>query len=474
MPFLFYDLDALFAGDSVFIHSAYANWINYGPWVGKNMAANKFKSPAKFIALIYWKTMHAELNSSNGANPERLAVMNFLNEMAGNYPAVISFASGRPAEEFFDVPHWLACIPLYEQYFAAARGLSPQAAQRVLAQYGPTAGIINELIARQVGLDEHIQCKAGDVLVTSGCQEAIELCVRHLCPAPDDVLLVRSPTYIGITGVADLHGIHIAPFSSAPGAMAAGLEAAIQQAKERGQRPRALYLVPEFDNPTGTVIGLEERRAVLAVCARHRVMILEDNPYGMFRFEGESVPSFYSLDSHGCVVYLGTYSKTICPAVRIGFAILPSGSAMLSSLSQAKSFVTVNTSQIMQAMVGGFLLDQDGSLRRHVQPAIAHYRHNRDTMLDALERAFAGCDGVSWNRPEGGFFLVVRLPMAFGMAEAETCARDHGVLVMPLRFFSHDAQQDRCVRLAFSNNDPMRTEEGVQRFARFVRQRLGR
>lgn len=400
--------------------------------------------------------------------------MNFLNEMAGNYPAAISFASGRPAEEFFDLSHWLTCIPLYEKYFAAARDISPQAAQRVLAQYGPTAGVINDLIARQIRVDENIHCQPSDVLVTAGCQEAIELCVRQLCPEPSDVLLVRSPTYIGITGVADLHGIDIVSFSAEPAGVAAALETAILGAKQRGQRPRALYLVPEFDNPTGTVISLDERRTLLRLCALHGVTILEDNPYGMFRFEGEAVPSFYSLDTEGCVVYLGTYSKTICPAVRIGFAVMPRGSTMLAGLSQAKSFVTVNTSQIMQAMVGGFLLDQGGSLRRHIQPAVEHYRRNRDTMLQALERAFAACDGVSWNRPEGGFFLVLRLPFEFGMAEAETCARNYGVLVMPLRFFSHDAQQDRCVRLAFSNNGPARTEEGVERFARFVRERLGR
>jgi (S)-3,5-dihydroxyphenylglycine transaminase len=236
---------------------------------------------------------------------------------------------------------------------------------------------------------------------------------------------------------------------------------------------RAVYLVPEFDNPTGTVISLKERRAVLEACARHGVTILEDNPYGMFRFEGTPTPTFFALDTYGCVIYLGTYSKTICPAVRVGFAIVSGRSALLANLSQTKSFVTVNTSQLMQAMVGGFLLDQEGSLRRHVQPAIAHYRLNRDTMLAALEREFADRAGtISWNRPEGGFFLVLRLPSQFAHEQAHVCARDYGVVVMPLSFFAHDDGSDCCVRLAFSNASPAEIEVGVQRFARFVAEQL--
>ncbi len=425
----------------------------------------------------------------NSANPQpaqasRLDVMNFLNEIAGKFPAAISFASGRPAEQFFHFEQMLARVSVYVQQFAQERQLSMDSAFKVLAQYGRTNGIINDLIARQVQADEQITCSAAQVLVTGGCQEAMDLLVTTLCNQPGDVVLVRSPCYIGITGVADLNRIPLVPFSCDDVNQAASaLRAAVDAAKQKGQRPRVLYLVPEFDNPTGTVLPLAARREIIAFCAEQGITILEDNPYGMFRFEGETMPPMYALDQHACVVYLGTYSKTICPALRVGFAIVPehlhgvpqAGAALLDKLSQAKSFIAVNTSQLTQAVVGALLLDENCSLAKRVAPAVALYKHNRDVMLASLAREFAHLrDQVSWNVPEGGFFLTVTLPFPFLQREAEICASEYGVLTMPLSFFALDEQQNYRVRLAFSNASTERIEEGVARLARFVNASLPR
>ena len=414
--------------------------------------------------------------------PSRLDVMNFLNEVAGRYPKAISFASGRPAEAFFDVQDYARRIPEFVRHLQAQRGTSFEASFNLLAQYGNTNGLINGLIARQVLQDEGIACTPEQVLVTAGCQEAMDLCVTTLCRDPEDVLLVRSPTYIGITGIADLNRIELVPFSCAEGdGIASRLAEAIACAEHRGKRPRALYLVPDFDNPTGVVLSRAEREAVIGICAAKKIVVLEDNPYGMFRFEGEPQPRMASLDARGCVVYLGTSAKTLCPALRVGFAIVPptlfgdaaAAKSLLDALSQAKSFVTVNTSQIAQAIVGGVLLAEGGSLARRIGPAIDFYRRNRDAMLQALEAAFEPADGVRWNRPQGGFFLTVTLPFEFGQDEASRCAAEHGVLTMPLSFFALNREDDRRVRLAFSNSDPQRIREGVARFAGFVRGRLG-
>ena len=408
------------------------------------------------------------------ANP-RAEVMNFLNEMAERFPQAISFASGRPAEAFFALDAWLQTVPLFQARIAAERGIDLDAAARNLAQYGPTAGLLGQLISAQLASDEAIDAPPQRIVVTAGCQEALDLCVRSLCRDPEDVLLVRSPTYIGISGAADLAGVTLMPFrAGAGGTLVSELEAAIVRARAQGRRPRALYLIPEFDNPTGEVIALDERKAILALCAYHDVVILEDNPYGMFRYDGERVPSLHALDRDGLVVYVGTYSKTLCPALRVGFAVVPDrlcrGQPLFDALVQAKSFVSVNTSQLTQAVVGGVLLSQGGSLTAHVRAATAHYRANRDAMLAALETEFADCaDAVRWNRPEGGFFLVVSLPFAFGQSETQRCARDYGVLVMPLSFFALDCADDCRVRLAFSYAAPERIREGVARFARFVR-----
>ncbi|WP_334186708.1 aminotransferase-like domain-containing protein [Noviherbaspirillum sp.] len=424
------------------------------------------------------------VHTRNTDGSSRLDVMNFLNEVAQNYPSAISFASGRPAEQFFDIEAWIGRIPLFVEHFARQHGLPNETARNLIGQYGRTNGIMCDLIARQLALDEGVSCHPRQIVVTTGCQEAMSLCITHLCRHPDDIILTRSPAYIGITGIADMNGIGIVPFASDDSKpLADALEEAIRNARSENKRPRAVYLVPDFDNPTGSVLSHLERQQIIEVCARHGVVILEDNPYGMFRYDGDVVPTMFALDTKGCVVYLGTYSKSICPGLRVGFAVVPegemsggqSGAEMLDALSQAKSFATVNTSQIGQAIAGAILLSEAGSLRKLITPVIHHYRTNRDAMLHSLEDTFSGYeDDVTWNRPDGGFFLTVRLPFEFGRDEAEFCANEHGVLTMPLSFFAlGDDGRDR-VRLAFSNSDPERIREGIARFGAFVKMRSGR
>jgi len=407
----------------------------------------------------------------------RLDVMNFLNEIAADYPRAISFASGRPEETCFAVESWLARIPDFARYYAEVRGIDVATAFSALAQYGRTNGMVGDLIAIQLGRDEEIHCRGEQLVVTAGCQEAIELCVRSLCRGAGDVVLVRSPTYIGITGVADLNGIALEPFGDDDvDALPEALDAAVNALERAGRRARVVYLIPEFDNPTGSVIPRATRERLIAVCAARGIVVLEDNPYGLFRYEGERVPPMAALDTAGCVVYLGTYSKMLCPAVRVGFALVPQrlfgdaarAEALRAQLSQLKSFITVNTSQLMQALVGGVLLAEGGSLAAIVAPAREAYRRKRDEMLRCLAVAFAHHPEVHWNVPAGGFFMTLELPFVFGAAEAEICARNYGVIVMPLAFFALDARHDCHVRLAFSNVALEAIGEGIARLARFV------
>lgn len=411
----------------------------------------------------------------------RLEVMSFLNEIAGNYPQAISFASGRPEESFFAVEDWLACIPDFVRHYADLHGVDVATAFNVLAQYGRTSGVIGDLVATQLERDEGIRCCGDQLVITAGCQEAIELCVRSLCSDANDVVLVRSPTYIGITGVADLSGVALIPFGDDNAeALPQALEAAADALEREGRCARAVYLIPEFDNPTGTVLSRTTREGLIAVCLSRGIVVLEDNPYGMFRYEGEREPAMAALDKTGCVVYLGTYSKTLCPAVRVGFALVPPrlfgdavrADALRAQLSRLKSFVTVNTSQLMQALVGGVLLAEGGSLASIVAPVRDVYRRKRDEMLRWLTNAFMDRPEIRWNVPAGGFFLTLELPFVFGATEAEICARDYGVIVMPLAFFALDVRHDHFVRLAFSNVAIEAIRDGVARFSRFVRHRM--
>jgi len=407
--------------------------------------------------------------------------MNFLNEIAEKHPNAISFASGRPAEQFFDLKNSGEHISRFIQYFSKHSRLGIDAAFNRLAQYGRTNGIINSLIARQVANDEKINCTENQVIVTAGCQEAMDLCLTTLCSECNDVVLARTPTYIGITGVADLNGIPLIPFQcNKPEEFLTALQAAVVSSEKCGQRPRALYLIPDFDNPTGTSLPLETRKEIIEFCAHRGIVILEDNPYGLFRFEETAIPTMFALDHHGCVIYLGTYSKTICPALRIGYAILPEclfgekekTASLMEQISQAKSFGTVNTSQFAQAIVGGVLLKEEFSLERITARATQFYRTNRDALIAALEKEFKHSESdVCWNVPAGGFFLTVSVPFSFGHQEADICARDYEVLVMPLAFFALNDVEHKEVRLAFSNSSPELISEGISRFGRFVRDR---
>lgn len=408
----------------------------------------------------------------------RLSVMNFLNEAANDYPDAVSFASGRPAEAYFSIERWLEAIPIFQAHAAKTAGHSSLLAGRRLAQYGRTTGLINELVAQQLSNDEGIDCTQDRVIITAGCQEALALIVPTLCREPGDVMLARNPTYIGVTGVADFAGIEIVPVEPETGeSWEAALHRVTIDLRQLGKRPRGLYLTPEFDNPTGTVLSAAERLSILSVCVKNRIVVLEDNPYGMFRFEGKTSIPMAAVDTDGCVIYLATYSKTLCPALRVGAIVMPNrlfGSGedarrLQDEISERKSFLTVNTSQITQALVGGLLLNEGSSLRRIVGPSLAHYRRNRDTMVSALKKAFGTSGEVSWTCPQGGFFLSLRLPFEFGKDQTVECARQHGVIVMPMTFFSLDGSRTREVRLAFSNLAQDEIEIGIGRLARYIK-----
>jgi (S)-3,5-dihydroxyphenylglycine transaminase len=403
--------------------------------------------------------------------------MNFLNEVAADYPEAISFASGRPAQQFFDVDAWWGAPARFQQHYAEQMGIDATKAGRLIMQYGRTAGMINTLIAEQLSNDDGVRCQPGQVVVTAGCQEAMALCIQVLCSAPEDVVLVRNPTYIGATGAADLFGVEVVPLNSVvEDDLCDELREVAMRLAAKGRRARALYLIPEFDNPTGRVLTARCRSRLIGLCAEAEIAVLEDNPYGMFRFEGESVPTMWSLDREGVVIYLGTYSKTLCPAVRVGCAVVPerllgdvdAGRELIATLSERKSFLTVNTSQVNQAMLGGVLLAEGGSLRRRIGPAIAFYRRNRDVLVDALERAFGADPRCRWNVPEGGFFLTLQLPFRFTQEDLVACASRYGVIPMPMSYFSFSTANDRVVRLAFSNSDPDAIRKGVERLARYV------
>jgi (S)-3,5-dihydroxyphenylglycine transaminase len=424
-------------------------------------------------------SLHPALSHSS------LEVMNFLNEVTLRFPEAISFAPGRTFEGFYESGRLAAHLQTYIRYLEEQQGFTDSQIRTRLFQYGRTNGHIQELIVRMLEKDEGIRVDPQSVVVTVGCQEGMFITLRALCATPRDVLLVSSPCYIGIVGAARLLDIEIIPVEEGQGGLdLEDLERKVRAARAAGKRPRALYVIPDFSNPSGNSLSLEVRHLLLEAAAREDLLLLEDNPYGLFSRERERQPTLKALDKEKRVIYLGSFAKSGFPGARVGYAIADQPvmdgaghrTLLADELSKVKSMLTVNTSPISQAIVGGILLENDCTLLAANQQPIRFYRENMETTLRALERAFprdaAWTQGVSWNHPEGGFFLVVQVPFEVDDALLELSARRYGVLWTPMRYFYIDGGGQRALRLSCSYLAPPRIEEGIHRLARLIQDRI--
>lgn len=420
-----------------------------------------------------------------------LESMNFLNEIASCYPGAVSFASGRPTEDFFDVADIHRYIDTYCEYLRRERGYDEAMVRRELFQYGRTKGLIHELIARHLDRDEGIYADPEAVVVTVGFQEAMFITLRALRASDRDVLLAVSPAYVGLTGAARLADLPVLPVrSGGDGVELDHLASQVATARARGLRPRACYLMPDFANPSGMSLTIPQRRALLKAAAEQDILLLEDNPYGLFH-DGEHTPTLKALDRERNVIYLGSLAKTGFPGLRVGYVLADQrvlGRGLLADeLSKIKSMVTVNTSAVAQAVAGGKLLRHGCSLRAANQRETATYLRNMGCLLAGLDRRFPNCglpahrfhndrlpdgrfngSGVTWNRPSGGFFAVVTTPFPADDKALEYSAREHGVLWMPMRHFCMDDTGDHQLRLACSQLSEAHIETGLDRFAAFV------
>jgi (S)-3,5-dihydroxyphenylglycine transaminase len=409
-----------------------------------------------------------------------LDVMNFLSEIVDEFPDAISFAPGRPLESLFRVEEHLAAIGSYVGSVAACTSRDPCQVWRDLGQTTQTNGIITEAIATHLRIDEGIDVPPEAIMVTVGAQEAMAVLAMGLFDPRTDVLLVSDPTYIGMTGLARLLGVRIVPVPVGDGGLDRDVvERAIVTASRSG-RVRALYDIPDFNNPLGTSLSVADRHRLLDLCERHGLLFLEDNAYGMFAYDGERRPTLKSLDESGVVVYIGSFSKTLFPGLRLGYLVAdqvtsPGGERLARALSRVKSLLTINTPSVLQAAVAAVLLETGGSLEPVVAPKRERYRCQRDAMIRALDATFADLRGlVSWNAPAGGFFLTVALPFPFGPDEVRRCAAEYGVIVCPMQFFSLTGARQRQLRLAFSYVDPSRIADGIAALGGFVRAELAR
>jgi (S)-3,5-dihydroxyphenylglycine transaminase len=408
-----------------------------------------------------------------------LDTMNFLNEITFRYPRAISFAPGRPYDGFFDIEQVFANIRGYLDHLAA-QGNSAAEIRGALFQYGPTAGQIRELIASSLRADENIDVPAEAIVVTVGCQEAMFLVLRALIAGPRDVFLVSSPCYVGITGAAKLLDIEVTDVAEREdGFRCADLELAIEAEIARGRRPRGFYVVPDHSNPTGTTMPVETRHQLLELADRHDLLIVEDSPYRMVS-QAPHLPTLKSLDRRHRVIHLGSFSKTAFPGARVGFAVADqpvTGATgrtglLADELAKIKSMVTVNTSPLGQAAIAGTLLSCQGRVSQLNAEASAYYANAMAATLRQLDSCFPAqarsALGVRWNKPDGGFFLTMRVPFPAGNAALVRSAEDFGVIWTPMSYFYPHGGGDHSIRLSVSYLTQEDIVDGITRLADFI------
>ncbi len=356
-------------------------------------------------------------------------------------PGMISFAGGNPAESALEDE----LISELALEVLAAHG-------KALLQYGATEGWkpyraeAAKFLREEVGLD----IDEGDLLPTTGSTQAIDLLLKALIDE-GDTILVEGPSFLGTLQAMKLYGANLVPVPMDEGGIRLdALEDAI-----RRHRPKLLYVVPNFQNPTGCTMALDRRAKIAALAEQYDFVVAEDDPYRGLRYAGEPLPSIFSYDESARVVYLTSFSKLISPGIRVGAAVTKN-QTLLRKLTIGKQSADCHTPSITQAVVAEYL--SRGLLKSHVTSICGRYREQLSHMLDGL----AGFpEGTKIVRPEGGLFVWVELPDRYNTLELLQKAVAKGVAYVPGTHFYADGGHLNTLRLNFSNSEPDRIDRGM-------------
>jgi 2-aminoadipate transaminase len=376
-------------------------------------------------------------------------------------PDVISFAGGLPAPDVFPTDRFReACCKVLEQNGKPA------------LQYGATEGYepLREMIARHTSR-YGIKAKTENVLITSGSQQALDL-IGKLLINPGDRILIEAPTYLGALQAFNVYG---ADYVSVPSDVD-GLRTDLLE-KPLRSGPKFMYVLPNFQNPGGTTLSESRRHELVKLADKFGIPIIEDDPYGQLRYEGQHLPPLVVLDrknlrkdngySMGNVIYLSTFSKTLAPGLRLGWIIAPP--EVITKLVQLKQGSDLHTSTFVQIVAHE--VARDNFLDEHVKLIRRVYGERRDVMLAALKEFFP--PEVTWTHPKGGLFLWVTLPEGMDSQSLFEAALSENVAFVPGdSFYANGDEGRRHFRLNFSNAQPEQIREGIRRLSQAVKHQI--
>ncbi|ADU25829.1 PLP-dependent aminotransferase family protein [Ethanoligenens harbinense] len=363
---------------------------------------------------------------------------------ATDNPSIVPFALGNPAPESFPVE-------VIRTFTKEILDENPA----VALQYGITEGYapLCALLRERMRDVYHCGREGDDLIVVSGAQQGAELAAKALCDEGDTVLC-ENPSFIGVLNAfrslrVNLKGIPLHED---------GLDIeALEQALRTEQRVRMLYIIPNFQNPSGITTSLEKRRAVYALARKYNIIILEDNPYGELRFAGEDLPHIKSMDEDGRVIYLGTFSKILSAGLRVGYVLGPA--PVLQKMVVAKQGEDVHTAMLSQMIAARFLAWN--GFAAHLERVRTLYREKCGRMLDGIRRYFD--PRITHTTPQGGLFLWCTLPEGMQLMDYCKAAIAKGVAVVPGTAFLPDTQgQSQSFRLTFAAPSEEQIEQGLR------------
>ncbi|GHG50519.1 GntR family transcriptional regulator [Sinomonas cellulolyticus] len=377
-------------------------------------------------------------------------------------PGLVSLAGGSPS---------LAKLPL---------GLVAETASRVITEHGMEAlhygtgkgtPELRALICEIMAEEGILGASPEDVVVTTGSQSAQDIAAKVFCN-PGDVVLVEDPTYVGALNTFEAYQVRVEPVRmDEDGLVPDELEARIEALEAEGKSIKLLYTIPSFNNPSGITMAAGRRQRIVDICREHNILVLEDNPYGMLRFDGHPLTPLRA-DNPDDVIYCGSFSKIFSPGVRLGWALVPKH--LYRRFYLAAEAVVLCPSTLNQLIVTEFFRAFDW--RGYLAESRAVYAERCKAMLAALGEAFPReafpaeeGKGIEWTTPEGGFFVWVTLPAGIDTYPLLHEAIDAGVVFIPGAAFTPSDTANSHLRLAFSGVEPERIREGVRRLAPVIR-----
>ena len=371
-------------------------------------------------------------------------------------PEVISFAGGLPDTSSFP-PATFAAMTARIADESCARAL----------QYGPTDGLLEtKRCIADVMAAEDMVVDTDDVLVTTGGQQVLDLVTKTLID-PGDTIVAEGPSYPGALNAFQAYQANVVQVDMDSDGMRVDLlEETLDRLERDGRRPKFVYTVPSFQNPGGVTLSLPRRKRLVEVARERELLVLEDNPYGLLRYEGDPLPTLYSLDGGVYVMYLGTFSKIFSPGLRLGWVAAPP--PVLARINLGKQQADLCTSTLSQILVQAYFERHDW--REYIDTLTELYRARRDTMLDALAEHFPA--QAEWTRPGGGLFIWATLPEFIDTSDLLARALRENVAFVPGEGAFLDGRGRSSMRLNFSGADEERIREGIRRIGEVVKEQV--